>query len=240
MQIIYVILIIIPVYLFYLLYGLIKRLNITSKIIGLILGAVWTYLAFIAIFATEHTISSLIAGTYIYSIGGWQGLFLTFMLPFGALIGMGEVIAYSRRKSETLVPLAQRNWFLYGLLIIPALGLVIFNLVIPQVYFGIYLDDLDASRQLFKTGGEISECSKIQDERLRSHCESNLKPKDYANQHKLYQQGQCEKITDYSLRYFCTEQMSLVEKGECSGVMEPSLKNLCYTRSGTTEPKTPR
>ena len=94
MQITYLILIVIPVYLFYLLYGLIKRLNITSKIIGLILGAIWTYLTFIAIFATEHTISSLITGKYIYSLGGWEGLFLMFILPFGALIGMGEVIIF--------------------------------------------------------------------------------------------------------------------------------------------------
>ena len=240
MEITYLILIIIPVYFFYLLYGLVKTLNITSKIIGLILGAVWTYLSFIAIFVTEHTISSLIAGKYIYSPGGWEGLFLMFVLPFGALIGMGEVIAYSKRKSETLTPLAQRNWFSYGLLLLPVLGLILFNLIIPRVYFGGYLNDLGTSRQLFQTGGEVSECNKITDERIRRDCESKLKPKDYAEQYKLYQQGQCDKITYHPLQYFCTGQMDLVQKGECSGVMETSLRNLCYTRSGTTGPSSPR
>lgn len=198
----------IPTYLFYLLYGLIKRLNITSKIIGLILGAVWTYLSFIAIFTTEHTTSSMLAGKYIYSHGGWEGIFLMFMLPFGALIGMGEVIAYSKRKSKTLIPIAQRDWLSYGLLLIPVLGLLIFNLIIPRVYFGDYLNDLDTSRQLFRTGGEVSECSKIQDEILRSNCESNLKPKDYDQQYKLFQQGQCDKITYYQLKYFCYSQQN--------------------------------
>lgn len=206
MEISYLILIIIPVYFFYLLYGLIKRLNITSKIIGLILGAVWTYLSFIAIFVTEHTVSSLIAGKYIYSPGGWEGLFLMFVMPFGALIGMGEVIAYSKRKSEILSPIAHRNWLSYALFLIPVLGLIAFNLVIPRVYFGGYLNDADTSRQLFKTGGEVSECGKIQDERLRSDCKSNLKPKDYADQYKLFQQGQCDKITYYQLKYFCYTQ----------------------------------
>ena len=230
----------IPTYLFYLLYGLIKRLNITSKILGIILGAVWTYLSFIAILVTQHTVSSLIAGKYIYNPGGWEGLFLTFVLPVGALIGMGEVIAYSKRKDKTLVPLADRNWLPYILLLIPAVGLLAFNLIVPHVYFGDYLKDLGTSRQLFQTGGEISECSKIVDERLRSDCESNLKPKDYAQQYQLYQQGHCDKITYHPLQYFCTEQMSLVEKGECSGVMETSLKNLCYTKSDTTGSQAPR
>ena len=211
MEISYLILIIIPVYFFYLLYVLIKRLNITSKIIGFILGAVWTYLSFIAIFVTEHTISSLIAGKYIYSPGGWEGLFLMFVMPFGVFIGMGEVIAYSKRKSETLSPIVNRNWLSYALLLIPVLGLIVFNLMIPRVYFGNYLNDIETSQQLFRAGGEISECSKIADERLRGDCESNLKPKDYADQYKLYQQGQCEKITYYSLRYFCFNQVGRID-----------------------------